>query len=57
MAMGPINYAVDVGNPIQSFMSGVGQMQGLQMNDQAMAMREQQMQAMKQQQEQQAATA
>ena len=57
MAMGPINYAVDVGNPIQSFMSGVGQMQGLQMNDQAMAMREQQMQAMKQQQEQQAAAA
>lgn len=57
MAMGPINYAVDVGNPIQSFMSGVGQMQGLQMNDQTMAMREQQMQAMKQQQEQQAAAA
>jgi hypothetical protein len=57
MAMGPINYAVDVGNPIQSFMSGVGQMQGLQMNDQNMAAQKQQMEAMAQQQQQQAAAA
>ena len=57
MAMGPINYAIDVGNPIQSFMSGVGQMQGLQMNDQNMAAQKQQMEAMAQQQQQQAAAA